>query len=68
MRNTPLKAFTKSPLKDEGVGKKVVKAIKKDFKDNDPFPNVAIGKDVAEATKKSLKKQAKGQTVGFRKL
>tara|TARA_R100001594_G_scaffold68918_1_gene103249 strand:+ start:302 stop:505 length:204 start_codon:yes stop_codon:yes gene_type:complete len=67
MRNTPLKIFAKSPLnKDKNP---ILESIKKDIKENDPFPGIAIGKDIAEATEKSLKTQAKDPTIpGFRKI
>jgi len=64
MRNTPLKAFTKSPLEDESKKETMMEKAKRIF---NLSPNEPL-KPVAEATKKSLKKQAKGQKVGFRKL
>ena len=68
MRNTPLKAFAKSALKQDGSIKETIKKMatraKKVF---NASPNEPL-KPVVEATKNSLKKQAKGQKVGFRKL
>ena len=68
MRNTPLKAFAKSALKQDNGIKKTVKKMTTRAKDVfNLSPNEPL-KPVVEATKKSLKKQAKGQKVGFRKL
>tara|TARA_R110002012_G_scaffold290914_1_gene485122 strand:+ start:12 stop:206 length:195 start_codon:yes stop_codon:yes gene_type:complete len=64
MRNTPLKAFAKSPLKEESTIEKLTKRAKKIF---NLSPNEPL-KPVVTATKKSLKEGAKGQKVGFRKL
>ena len=63
--NSPLyKNLGSSPSE---TWKRIKKVVKSFWRGDDPFPNIAIGKPLTKATEKSLKKQAKGQTVGFPK-